>query len=969
MKSSTRLLSLVLAMLMLFSVFTVAASAREIEVAQTGVTMTGGEVLYLKPNSNWTKDGARFACYFFGTGNTFASMTKCENDPGYYKVTVPSGSWTNVIFCRMNGSNTTNNWNNKWNQTGDLTYDGTKNLFTVPDGAWDGSTSGWSVWSETPVETEPESTEPEATEPDATEPDATEPEATEPEATEPEATEPEETEPPVSKTAYFINSAKWDAVSAYAWIDGGAAMSWPGTPMTKTEDTVNGFDVYEITVDVDYQNIIFNNNDNGSKTDDLTFMDGQYYDLKTTTWYASLDEVPAVDTLATDRYLVGSFNGWSTSKNEFKLNAEGERTGYVTLTLEAETDYEFKVVREGAWTSCATPITGTVEGLTFSSSVGGNATLKTTVAGEYVFSFGLDNSQLSVTYPEPEETEPEATEPEATEPEATEPEATEPEATEPEETEPEATEPEETEPVVVAEAGYYLVGTLNGQDCWTVDENSADRMLVANEGAQGEYMLDYTFVEGDEIKVVYFDGTANAKWYNDGGDNYGIGAVKAGEGTLYFRPDGNDAWSYYYFTVVPKEVPTESSEEESSDDPATDDQPTIPSEESTEESTEPSEDDTEYMTIYFQNNWLWSDVKAYFWGSASANSGEYPGDAMKLYDNDGTYDVYMVKVPTDIEGIIFNGIKDDGTGTLDKTPDIKEGFYDGICYYMMWDNGNTTGSMDIKDLFPDEIPSEDVSEEESTEEPSINKVDKVDGVKPVDATRDSFTISWDAVEDVAYYWVYVDGIVYDKTTDTQITVTGRKVDTEYKVIVRASYADDTITPMDEATEVSVRTNSYVYSSSAEANADSITISWEAVDSTKTWIYYGKNADDLKIYGSSTSNEFTIPGLESNTTYYCKLAHYIDDRLVDTQEVFEVKTAVDEALLVDAVATEDGMTLSWNAVDTVKYWVFVETPDGTITYGTTDTTLTLDGFAADEYTITVKGATAEGKMVYYYPVEA
>ena len=153
MKSSTRLLSLVLAMLMLFSVFTVAASAREIEVTQTGVTMTGGEVLYLKPNSNWTKDGARFACYFFGTGNTFASMTKCENDPGYYKVTVPSGSWTNVIFCRMNGSNTTNNWNNKWNQTGDLTYDGTKNLFTVPDGAWDGSTSGWSVWSETPVET------------------------------------------------------------------------------------------------------------------------------------------------------------------------------------------------------------------------------------------------------------------------------------------------------------------------------------------------------------------------------------------------------------------------------------------------------------------------------------------------------------------------------------------------------------------------------------------------------------------------------------------------------------------------------------------------------------------------------------------------------------------------------------------------------------------------------------------------
>ncbi len=385
MKSSTRVLSLVIAMLMLFSVFSVAFTAKEVEVAETGVTMTGGEVLYLKPNSNWTQANARFAIYVFGSGNAWASMEKCPRDSGYYKVTVPTGSWTNVIFCRMNPSTTTNNWDNKWNQSGDLVYDGTKNLFTVASGSWDGATTTWSAWSETPEPTET------PVDPDPSE-DVSE------EATDEPTDEPTDTPlPPVKMTTYCINSAKWDTVVAYAWASGDA-MAWPGTPMTKTEETVNGFDVYEFTVEGHvYENIIFNNNDKGSKTGDLTFEEDKYYDVKTATWYDSLEDVPAVDTLSTDRYLVGSFNGWSTTANEFKLKAEGDRVGYVTMTLEANTDYEFKVVREGAWTGCKTTITDTVEGLTFSSSVGDNTKLTTKEAGEYVFSFGLDNSQLSVT--------------------------------------------------------------------------------------------------------------------------------------------------------------------------------------------------------------------------------------------------------------------------------------------------------------------------------------------------------------------------------------------------------------------------------------------------------------------------------------------------------------------------------------------------------------------------------------------
>lgn len=204
---------------------------------------------------------------------------------------------------------------------------------------------------------------------------------------------------PVSVTVYCINSKKWDEVAAHAWIEGGASTTWPGIEMSKTGDSVNGFDVYEVTFDVAYEKVVFNNNNNGSQTENLSLQEGQYYDTKSGTWYASLDEVPVIDPLATDCYLVGEFNGWSTTANEFKLDAEGSTTGYISLELDANTKYEFKIVREGTWTSCATPITDTVAGLTFSSGVGGNCVITTTDAGVYVFSFDVDNSMLSVTYP------------------------------------------------------------------------------------------------------------------------------------------------------------------------------------------------------------------------------------------------------------------------------------------------------------------------------------------------------------------------------------------------------------------------------------------------------------------------------------------------------------------------------------------------------------------------------------------
>lgn len=103
-------------------------------------------VLYLAPNSNWKVDGARFAAYFFvGDTSTWVGMTDSDSD-GIYEVNIPVGDYTSVIFCRMNPGTTSNNWDNKWNQSADLTIptDGT-NLYTIAEGAWDKGEGTWST--------------------------------------------------------------------------------------------------------------------------------------------------------------------------------------------------------------------------------------------------------------------------------------------------------------------------------------------------------------------------------------------------------------------------------------------------------------------------------------------------------------------------------------------------------------------------------------------------------------------------------------------------------------------------------------------------------------------------------------------------------------------------------------------------------------------------------------------------------
>ena len=128
---SKRLISLLLCLAMVLAIL------------PTAVFAAAATTIYVQPNSNWLMDGARFAAYFYGNGETWLDCTDSDGD-GIYEVNVPSG-YENVIFCRMNPGSSANNWSNKWNQTSDLKVPTDSNVMYVVKG-WDKGAGQWTTY-------------------------------------------------------------------------------------------------------------------------------------------------------------------------------------------------------------------------------------------------------------------------------------------------------------------------------------------------------------------------------------------------------------------------------------------------------------------------------------------------------------------------------------------------------------------------------------------------------------------------------------------------------------------------------------------------------------------------------------------------------------------------------------------------------------------------------------------------------
>ena len=75
--------------------------------------------------SKISEGNERYAAYLFGGSNNEWVSLEVNNGVATLTLTeAQAAKYTNIIFCRMNGAAAQNNWNNKWDQTADLTLEG-----------------------------------------------------------------------------------------------------------------------------------------------------------------------------------------------------------------------------------------------------------------------------------------------------------------------------------------------------------------------------------------------------------------------------------------------------------------------------------------------------------------------------------------------------------------------------------------------------------------------------------------------------------------------------------------------------------------------------------------------------------------------------------------------------------------------------------------------------------------------------
>ena len=204
-------------------------------------------------------------------------------------------------------------------------------------------------------------------------------------------------------TVYYKNTLGWDTVSVYSWIWTEAtgtnteyAGTWPGTAATNVEGTDWWSLTYTVT-SLDGLKVIFNNNNNGSQTTDLTF------DVAATYWYngkayatkAAADEAYEADLAAniqySDWYVRGSMDPNWNALPEYRLQLDADGNAWIEVELAADT--QFKIADAG-WSKQFNMYNVTD---TTNFTWGDGENIKVVNAGTYKFVVSADGSTLTIT--------------------------------------------------------------------------------------------------------------------------------------------------------------------------------------------------------------------------------------------------------------------------------------------------------------------------------------------------------------------------------------------------------------------------------------------------------------------------------------------------------------------------------------------------------------------------------------------
>lgn len=118
-----------------------------------------------------------------------------------------------------------------------------------------------------------------------------------------------------------------------------------------------------------------------------------YYNTGTWSTYGSAGGGTTLPTVQ----LRGALTDWD--QGTAFVAADDGLTASITLSLAANTTYEFKIYMDGWYGNTGTMTSDNCTGWTFSNTEGSNAKIKTASAGEYTFVWTYATKKLSVTYP------------------------------------------------------------------------------------------------------------------------------------------------------------------------------------------------------------------------------------------------------------------------------------------------------------------------------------------------------------------------------------------------------------------------------------------------------------------------------------------------------------------------------------------------------------------------------------------
>ncbi|MBQ7134075.1 MAG: hypothetical protein IJO20_06225 [Ruminococcus sp.] len=487
------------------------------------------------------------------------------------------------------------------------------------------------------------------------------------------------------------------------------------------------------------------------------------------------------------------------------------------------------------------------------------------------------------------------------------------------------TEETEKETSVSVEKGYYMVGTLNGEDCWTVDENASDRMLTL--GDDGIYTLDWTFYGGDALKVVYFDGNDITNWYKDlSSSTYKIGATsnKVGDCTVYFTPDGNSDWSYTYLTVQPKTV------------------------EETQAPTKPTKVENINAEPAASNavlTWDAVDGATKYW----------------VYKYNESTDTWGVYTSTTATKVTVGSLVGNTTYQVKVVATLSDG---------------TTMSLSDADVV-----------EFTTLEPVV--VDTLKATPSTTSAELSWEAVEGAQKYWIYKAFEENGpfYVYDSTTELSYTVRRLQAETTYYFKVVPAILSNGLLALgekDACPDIAVTTTSgdIITTVVTDVTSTTATISWPAYENAvKYWVIYStttkstSNLDNWTTWSSTTDTTYTIKWREPGKYYFFSVVALYDDADTGSQVTVNYISAgvrmpySDSNFITFTPVDNDTVTLSWpEDTGATKVWVsyFDENGKETVVKSTTTNTVTLDIKNYQNYSFGLNALDSTGNVGYLTP---